>query len=184
LWGEPVRHYFYPDATAKSSYDIPYEQLYKLGYRGIVYDIDNTLVPHGAPADERAIALFDRLKNIGFETVLISNNKEPRVRTFAEAVGARYVYRANKPSKRGYLKAMELMNTDNTNTFFVGDQLFTDVWGAKRVGIKSYLVGQIDKKEEIQIVIKRRFEWIVLFFYKRYIKKNGSNWPDIGRIEA
>ncbi|SHH53735.1 hypothetical protein SAMN02745229_00613 [Butyrivibrio fibrisolvens DSM 3071] len=175
-----MKHLFYPDATAKSSYDIPYEELYKLGYRGVVYDIDNTLVPHGAPADKRAIEHFKRLKSIGFDTVLISNNKESRVKSFADAVGSRYVYRANKPAKRGYLKAMELMNTDNTNTFFVGDQLFTDVWGAKRVGIKSYLVDQIDKKEEIQIVIKRRFEWIVLFFYKRYIKRNGNNWPDLG----
>ncbi|MCR5769994.1 MAG: YqeG family HAD IIIA-type phosphatase [Butyrivibrio sp.] len=176
-----MKHYLYPDATAKSSYDIPYEELYKLGYRGVIYDIDNTLVPHGAPADDRAIALFKRLKSIGFDTVLISNNKEPRVRTFADAVGSRYIYKANKPMKKGYLSAMKLMNTNDTNTFFVGDQLFTDVWGAKRVGIKSYLVDQIDKKEEIQIVIKRRIEWIVLFFYKRYIKKNGCKWPDIGR---
>ena len=55
---DPLKHLFYPDATAKSSYDIPYEELYKLGYRGVVYDIDNTLVPHGAPADQRAIEHF------------------------------------------------------------------------------------------------------------------------------
>ena len=152
-----------------------------MGYRGVIYDIDNTLVPHGAPADERAIAHFEKLRNIGFETIVISNNKEPRVKSFAQAVGTKYIYKANKPLKKGYLKAMELMNTDVSNTFFVGDQLFTDVWGARRVGIKSYLVEQIDKKEEIQIIIKRRFEWIVLFFYKRYIKKNGNKWPDLGR---
>ena len=179
-----MKHYLYPDATSKSSYDIQYEELYKIGYRGIIYDIDNTLVPHGAPADDRAIALFERLKSIGFDTVLISNNKEKRVSSFAQKVGSKYIYKANKPMKKGYFKAMELMNTDKTNTFFVGDQLFTDVWGAKRAGIKSYLVGQIDIKEEIQIVIKRRFEWIVLFFYKRYIKKNGNNWPDFGRNQA
>lgn len=176
-----MKHYLFPDAIAKSAYDIPYEDLYKMGYRGIAYDIDNTLVPHGAPADKRAVALFERLRNIGFDTILISNNKEKRVRTFAEAVGTKYVYKAGKPLKKGYIKAMELMNTNTSNTFFVGDQLFTDVYGARRVGIKSYLVDQIDPKEEIQIVIKRRFEWIVLFFYKRYIKKNGNRWPFNGR---
>ena len=51
--------------------------------------------------------------------------------------------------------------------FFVGDQLFTDVWGANRAGIMSVLVKPIDKHEEIQIILKRRLEWIVLFFYKR-----------------
>ena len=59
------------------------------------------------------------------------------------------------------------MGTDRNNTFFVGDQLFTDVWGANRADIMSVLVKPIDKHEEIQIILKRRLEWIVLFFYKR-----------------
>ena len=62
---------------------------------------------------------------------------------------------------------MELMGTVPKTTMFVGDQLFTDVWGAKRTGIRSWLVKPIHPKEEIQIVLKRRLEWIVLFFYKR-----------------
>ena len=44
---------FYPDEWLDSAYVIDYEQLYKEGYRGLIFDIDNTLVPHGAPADER-----------------------------------------------------------------------------------------------------------------------------------
>ena len=78
-----------------------------------------------------------------------------------------YIYRANKPSRTGYEKAMELMGTTKENTVFVGDQLFTDVWGAKRTGILSYLVKPIHPKEEIQIVLKRRLEWIVLYFYRK-----------------
>ena len=69
---------------------------------------------------------------------------------------------------------MELMGTDVDNTLFVGDQLFTDIWGANNVHIKSLLVQQIDKKEEIQIILKRRLEAVVLFFYKKYCKKNGK----------
>ena len=162
---------FYPDDYIASTYVIPFEELYKKGYRGLIFDIDNTLVPHGAPADERAIALFERLRNIGFDTCLISNNQEPRVQPFADKVGSKYVFDAHKPSTKNYKKAMELMKTEKENTLFVGDQLFTDVWGAKRTGIKSILVKPIHPKEEIQIVLKRYLEKIVLFFYNRSEKE-------------
>ena len=73
---------FYPDVYMDSTYEIDFEQLYQDGYRGIIFDIDNTLVTHGAPADTRAIALFAELKRIGFQCCLLSNNKEPRVKMF------------------------------------------------------------------------------------------------------
>lgn len=163
---------FYPDEYMDSAYEIDFEKLYGEGYRGIIFDIDNTLVPHGAPADERAIALFKRLKELGYRIMLLSNNKEPRVKMFNDAVGAAYIFKANKPAVANYLKAMEQMGTDQRNTLFVGDQLFTDVWGAKRTGIRTFLVKPIHPKEEIQIVLKRYLEKIVLFFYKRDREKN------------
>ena len=156
---------FYPDKYVDSSYVIPYEDLYEKGYRGIIFDIDNTLVPHGAPADERSIALFSRLKRIGFDMILLSNNKEPRVKMFNNKVNVHYIYNANKPFTKNYHKAMEVLGTTRESTLFVGDQLFTDVWGAKKVGMKTYLVKPIDPKEEIQIVMKRFLEKIVLHFY-------------------
>ena len=118
---------FYPDLEAESAYGIDYGDYYERGLRGIIFDIDNTLVPHGAPADERAKALFGKLRETGFEMLLLSNNKEPRVKSFAEAVGAKYIYKAGKPGRAGYEKAMELMRTGPESTLFVGDQLFTDV---------------------------------------------------------
>ncbi|MBR4278343.1 MAG: YqeG family HAD IIIA-type phosphatase [Lachnospiraceae bacterium] len=161
---------FYPDCEADSAYNLPYEKLYELGFRGVLFDIDNTLVPHGAPATKKAVALFERLREIGFDTTLISNNKEARVKPFADAVGSKYLYKAGKPSRKGYEKAMRLMRTTPGTTIFVGDQLFTDVWGAKRSGIFSYLTKPIHPKEEIQIVLKRRLEAIVLFFYHRKLR--------------
>lgn len=158
---------FYPDNEAESAFDIDYESLYAKGYRGVIFDIDNTLVPHGAPADERAKTLFSRLRALGFGTVLLSNNKEQRVKPFADSVDSLYVFRAGKPGRKGYIRAMEAMGTAPEETLFVGDQLFTDVWGAKKLGIVTYLVKPIHPKEEIQIVLKRRLEWIVLFFYRR-----------------
>ena len=157
---------FYPDEIKSSAYEIDYEKLYEDGYRGIIYDIDNTLVEHGFPANENAIALFDRLKKIGFSATLLSNNKEGRVKSFNDAVNVNYIFKANKPSKKGYLKAMQIMGTGPESTIFIGDQLFTDVWGAKRCNIRNILVKPIDPHEEIQIVLKRRLEAIVLFFYK------------------
>lgn len=158
---------FYPDHEIDSAYAIDYEDLYRRGYRGIIYDIDNTLVPHGAPADERAIALFRKLREIGYRTILLSNNKEPRVKSFCEQVGSMYIFKAGKPKTAGYRRAMERLGTTAENTLFVGDQLFTDVWGAKKAGIVTYLVKPIHPKEEIQIVLKRKLERIVLFFYHR-----------------
>ena len=67
--------------------------------------------------------------------------------------------------------AMERMGTAEGSTLFVGDQLFTDVWGAKRSGIYSILVRPIHPKEEIQIVLKRYLERIVLHFYERERKR-------------
>lgn len=157
----------YPTKYLDSSYSIDYEQLYRSGTRGLIYDIDNTLVEHGMPATERAIKLFEQLRSIGFDTCLISNNKEPRVKPFADAVGSKYVYDAHKPSRKNYIRAMELMGTDTGNTYFIGDQIFTDVYGANRAGIPSILVKPIHPKEEIQIVLKRKLEKIVLFCYKR-----------------
>lgn len=162
---------FYPDNEVDSAYEIAYEALYDKGYRGVIFDIDNTLVPHGAPADDRATEFFERLRGIGFQTMLLSNNKEPRVNMFADEVESAYIFKAGKPGKAGYEKAMEHMGTDRKNTIFVGDQLFTDVWGAKRTGILTYLVKPIHPKEEIQIVLKRYLEKIVLFFYHRSVKK-------------
>lgn len=158
---------FYPDERINSTYDIDFETLYKEGYRGLIFDIDNTLVPHGAPADDRAKELFARLKTIGFSCCLLSNNQLGRVKMFNDDVHVAFIENAHKPSVKNYQKAMKLMHTDLTSTMFIGDQLFTDVYGAKRCGMANILVNPIHPKEEIQIVLKRKLEKIVLFFYEK-----------------
>ena len=162
---------FYPKEYLDSTYQIDFEKMYRQGYRGIIFDIDNTLVPHGLPADERALALFRRLKSIGYKVTMLSNNKEPRVKMFCDAVEAPYIYKAGKPKPEKYRQAMKNMGTDNRNTLFVGDQIFTDVWGANKAGIYAILVKPIHPKEEIQIVLKRYLEKIVLICYQRACKK-------------
>ena len=162
---------FYPDTRCASSYQIPYEEYYRQGIRGVIFDIDNTLVMHGAPATPEAVELFGKLHGIGLDTCLISNNNAERVAPFASAVGSKFMSKAGKPSRRGYMEAMRLMGTDADSTLFVGDQLFTDIWGANRCGIRTVLVAPIDPREEIQIVLKRFLEKPVLAAYERRKKR-------------
>ena len=165
---------FFPDEYVDSAYGIPFEELYRKGYRGIIFDVDNTLVPHGAPADARSIGLFERLRAMGFYTCILSNNKEPRVAPFAGQVKSPYIFKGGKPSVKGYERAMEVMGTDRENTLFIGDQLFTDVWGARRTGLYSILTKPMDPHEEIQIVFKRYLEAVVLRAYEKQRQK-----PDV-----
>ena len=127
--------------------------------------------PFGEEVDACYAEALALCHELGFETCLISNNQKPRVEPFAKAMKTRYLYNAHKPSPKNYLLAMEKMGTGLTDTVFIGDQLFTDVWGAKKAGIYSILVKPIHPKEEIQIVLKRRLERIVLYFYKKSLKK-------------
>ena len=158
---------FYPDTRQNSIYEIDFDGLYRKGIRGLIFDIDNTLVPHGADADERIEKLFRELKKMGFKTFLLSNNKLERVKRFNVNIRSLYIYKAGKPNPVNYIKAMRMMGTKLENTIFIGDQLFTDIWGAKRAGISNILLNPIDKKEEIQIVLKRYLEKIILNAYER-----------------
>lgn len=163
---------FYPKEYIKSAYSINYRKLYEKGYRGILFDIDNTLVPHGAIATKASIELFKELKAIGFKTCLISNNKEKRVKPFATKVDSPYIYNARKPAMTNYIKSMFIMDTTLKNTLFIGDQIFTDIYGANRANMHTILVEPIHPKEEIQIVIKRKFEKIILHLYKKGTSQN------------
>ncbi len=167
----------YPREYISSAYLVDYEALYERGFRGIIFDIDNTLVPHGAPADERSIKLLRGLKDMGYQVLFLSNNKEPRVKSFNDAVSCLYIHKAGKPKRSGYLHAMEMMETGYRDTLVIGDQLFTDIWGANNTGLYSILVGQIDRKEEIQIVLKRVLEKVILIFYRGYCRRKGLPYP-------
>lgn len=160
----------YPNRFFDKKEDIPFQEYYRQGYRGVIFDIDNTLVPHDAPADEKAIQFIQQLKKMGFQICLLSNNDEKRVSSFNHPLQVQYIYKANKPFRSGYENAMELLGTSRENTLFVGDQIFTDVWGARRTGIYSILLDPINPKEEIQIILKRIPE---KYFKWNYRRKNG-----------
>ncbi len=158
---------WFPGAYVASTYSIDFAALWGQGYRGVLFDVDNTLVPHGAPADERAIEFFAHLHTLGFQVYLLSNNKEPRVASFCQQVErARYIYKAAKPKPDAYLRAVDSMNLSPSQVLFVGDQIFTDIWGANLAGIHSILTRPLlPFKEEPQIILKRFLELPVLGLY-------------------
>ncbi len=160
--------FLFPTDTAPSAYDYDYEKAFSRGIRGILFDIDNTLVPHDAPADRRAAALVKRLKDTGFSVMVVSNNEEPRVRSFAALTGADHLCRAMKPLPGGIRKAISMMGLSKASVLLVGDQLFTDILGANLAGIESLLVRPLDLSTDTpKIRFKRRLEYPVLKMYLR-----------------
>lgn len=148
----------FPNAWEKCTFDIDYKHLYELGYRGLIFDIDNTLVFDCAPADQRAIDFITKIKQMGFKVCLLSNNNEKRVKLFCEDMDIPYIFKAKKPSPDGYVKAMTVLGTDRSNTIFIGDQIFTDVWGARNANVKVIMVKRLNRKEQNHIRMKRVFE--------------------------
>lgn len=167
----------YPDEWIESTYAIDFKKYYEQGYRGVIFDIDNTLVPHGADADDRAIKLIDSLKEQGFQICLLSNNRKGRVERFNKDINVNYIFKAQKPYHKNYYIAAMMMRLSVGSVICIGDQLFTDIYGANESQMHTILVNPIDHKEEIQIVLKRKLESIVLHFYKKRLKKEGRSYP-------
>lgn len=166
----------FPDDYISTVYDVDFSVLAQEGYSAILFDVDNTLVPHDAPADERAISFFKYLRELGYKTATISNNSEPRVKIFCEAVGAdTYIYKAKKPKPDAYIEGMERLSSDRSNTLFIGDQLFTDIAGANAAGVRSIMVKPILKWKETKFIrFKRVFEGILMGFYNISHRNGGA----------
>lgn len=158
---------FYPYEYVESVFSIDYNKLYDMGYRGLIFDIDNTLVHHGDDSTPEIDNLFKVIQNIGFKTLLLSNNNEERIKKFIKNIDSLYICDAEKPNTANYLNAVEMMNISKEKVLFMGDQIFTDILGANRSGIANILVKYIRLKEETKIGKRRTLENIILKFYKR-----------------
>ena len=155
--------------AGRSIFDIEPAALARRGIRLLLADLDNTLAPYGEPEPTQAVRDWAAaLGEQGITLFVLSNNRHPeRPRRFSQALGVPFLGHAGKPKPGGFRRAMEQMGCTPEQTAIVGDQLFTDVWGAKRAGMHTILVKPIHPKEEIQIVLKRYLEKIVLYFYKK-----------------
>ena len=168
---------YYPSEYAGSAYDIDYRRLYESGIRGIIFDVDNTLVHHGDDATPEAVQLFRDVQAIGFKTVLLTNNDEERVTRFNADIGTQYVCDAEKPAPEGYEKALTLLGVQKNEALVIGDQMFVDIIGANRCGIRSILVHYIEVPGEKWLGFKRYIEKIILVFF-RISRRNTSGLSD------
>ena len=169
----------YPYEYVESVFSIDYKKLHEKGYKAIIFDIDNTLVPHGKDSTKEVEELFQNLHNIGFKTLLLSNNCEERIKRFIKNIDTLYICDAEKPKTHNYIKAIEKLNIDKKQAIFIGDQIFTDIYGANKSGIDSILVKYIGFYSETKIGIKRNIEKIILKLYRA----NKTYKNRIGNIE-
>lgn len=164
---------FFPRADYKTVYDVNYKKLYKYGIRGIIFDIDNTLVPYDMEEPPKEIMdLFDMLKEMGIGVCLVSNNNKKRVELFNRKLEVPAIGAALKPSRRNLRKAVDKIGVPLDQAAIVGDQIFTDVWGGNRLGIFTVLVHPIQQKEQFIAKTKRGLEKLV---YKHYKKERRQN---------
>lgn len=162
---------FYPALMLDKVQDISTEVLEKNDIKGLILDIDNTLVPmHMKEADENAVMWIERIKSCGYKVCIVSNASKKRVIKFNERLKLDAIHRASKPGSKAYLKAAGLMGLENKNIAVVGDQIFTDVYGGNRVNMFTILVKSLRGRENLFIMLKRLPEkWIL----NSYRKKNG-----------
>lgn len=157
-----------PDLYIKSIFDLDINWLKEHGIKGVLLDIDNTLVTHKQKIpDEKVISLIKRFQDNGIKVAIVSNARKKRVDVFNEKLGLYARYRAFKPSNRGFLRAMSDLNLSHGETAVIGDQLFTDIRGGNRIGLTTVLVDPLDSSEPVHVRVKRIFEKLLL---KRKLK--------------
>jgi HAD superfamily phosphatase (TIGR01668 family) len=152
-----------PKQSVNTIYDIDVQKLWNSGIRGIITDLDNTLVgardPHATP---ELVEWLKQLQLLGFKIMIVSNNRRVRVSTFAQPLNVPFIFRARKPTNISFLRALKLMGTEVQQTAVIGDQILTDVLGGNRMGLFTILVLPINARDEgFFTKINRRIEKLV-----------------------
>jgi HAD superfamily phosphatase (TIGR01668 family) len=159
-----------PRLQVATIYDIDLDGLMASGIRGIVTDLDNTLVgakdPHATP---ELIEWLEDVKRRGFQVVIVSNNHYARVSAFASPLSLPFIPRARKPTNAAFRKAMRLMNLQAEQTCVIGDQIMTDVLGGNRLGMYTILVKPISLRDEgfFTRAVNRRLERAALYWMRK-----------------
>ncbi len=162
---------FFPDLYIRSIYDLPLQELKEMGIRGLVFDIDNTIAPFDvADPDERLIAYFEKLREMGFRLCILSNNNKMRVQRFNRPLHALAIHKSGKPSPRKLKKALARLSLVPAEAAIVGDQVFTDMWCGHRGGLYCIMTAPVCDRDQLITKIKRGAEKRVM---QEYFRRNG-----------
>ncbi len=156
---------FIPDMYQKSIYHIDYDKLKADGIKCLLFDLDNTCVPQKVKSpSERLTVLFDKLRDMGFKVIIFSNATKKRLTAFKNALDVDCSYSSRKPLSYKFIKVMNKFNFDLSETVIIGDQLFTDIYGGNKVGIKTILVNPMSTYD-------LPFTRILRFFERKIMKR-------------
>lgn len=167
-WVKQVLKHFLPNEHVKSIFDISPKELASRGIKGVITDLDNTLVEWDRPdATPQLIDWFKSMKNEGIMVTIVSNNIEQRVKAFSDPLEIPFIYEARKPMVKAFKKALANMNLQPDEIVVIGDQLLTDVLGGNRSGLHTILVVPVAQTDGFFTRINRRIERRLLSWMKR-----------------
>lgn len=162
---------FIPDMYQKSIYHIDYDKLLDDGIKCLLFDLDNTCVPFkDKEPNKKLIDLFETLKDMGFKIIIFSNATRKRIKPFKTVLNVDCLATAGKPRKKSFLKILKLFNYDLSDVAIIGDQLYKDILGGNRVGIKTILVNPMSNDD--MILTKIIFRPLEKKMYKKLASKN------------
>lgn len=156
-----------PHLILNSLHDLEHYKLRQLGIKGIIFDLDNTIIPWDSQQmSPEIIKLLEDLITEGFQICLLSNNMDKRVKSIAAIFGIPFISRAYKPAKSGFRHAVAAMDLPLNQVAVVGDQLFTDILGGNRIGLVTIWVRPLCAQEFIGTKITRSFEKLAVRILK------------------
>ncbi|MCM3571965.1 MULTISPECIES: YqeG family HAD IIIA-type phosphatase [Mesobacillus] len=168
--------HFLPDQHVKSIFEIQPESLKEKGVKGIITDLDNTLVEWDRPnATPKLIEWFDNMRRHEILVTIVSNNNEKRVRAFSDPLQIPFIFQARKPMTRAFNKALKQMGLSKEETVVIGDQLLTDVLGGNRSGFHTILVVPVAQTDGFVTRFNRKVERRILNWFR---KQGKLNWED------
>ena len=149
----------YPKLYFNNVTEITTKMLNQYQIKGIILDVDNTLVDYNKVPLDGLDEWIDKMKKEKIKFCIVSNsNDKNKVEAIAKKLDIPYFYFAMKPMKRGFKKAKRLLQLESKNIAVVGDQILTDVWGANRCNMFSILVKPISEKDFLITKMKRPLE--------------------------
>ena len=158
-----IERYFRPDLRFDKLSSVDLNALWSRGIRGLILDLDNTLVPwRGADISPDIAEWAAKAGDMGFQICIASNtHRYGRLSKIAEALGATYVTGVSKPRRGGFRRAALQMGLELDQVAVIGDQLLTDIFGAKRLGVVAILVDKLAEREFIVTKFNRLVERVI-----------------------